>query len=136
MYFMRDQQEQTQYHYTTILGTHAAVILVTIFHECIKNYVHTFKTELDFDSMPTDTCKLIMEADTRSAEDHKQCFNTSIINIMVVVISGNEFNLRNKVLQKKDNRLQGVCETNRAIDALQRPLMFWKGDDGYNFEVT
>lgn len=68
------------------------------------------------------------------AEKHKRHFNTPIINVIAVVISGNEFNLRDKVLQKKDNRLQRVFETNRAYDVLLYQLN-WKGKDGYKFDV-
>ncbi|XP_067930983.1 uncharacterized protein [Watersipora subatra] len=33
------------------------------------------------------------------------------------------------------NELQRISETHRAYDALQYPLIFWRGDDGYNFQL-
>jgi hypothetical protein len=32
-------------------------------------------------------------------------------------------------------QLQRIHETHRSYDALQYPLMFWKGDDGYHFNI-
>lgn len=69
-------------------------LTVAIFFEQINNYVQSFKILLD--SMMTDNFRLLTEA-----EKHKRRFNTPIINVIAVVISGNEFNLRDKDLQKK-----------------------------------
>lgn len=42
---------------------------------------------------------------------------------------------RDIVIRQRDDRLQKICETHRSYDALQYPLMFWTGDDGYNFDL-
>ena len=42
---------------------------------------------------------------------------------------------RDIVLEKRNNRLQRVSETHRSYDALQYPLIFWQGEDGYDFSI-
>ena len=54
---------------------------------------------------------------------------------MAIVIVGNEFDRRDIVLEKKNSQLQMVSETHRSYDALQYPLIFWEGEDGYNFSI-
>lgn len=39
------------------------------------------------------------------------------------------------MLQKTSNALQQISETHRSYDALQYSLLFWEGEDGYNFDV-
>lgn len=40
---------------------------------------------------------------------------------------------RDIVLRTRDDRLQRILETHRAYDALQYPLIYCHGEDGYNF---
>lgn len=35
----------------------------------------------------------------------------------------------------RDSRLKRVSETHRTYDALQYPLIFWQGEDGYHFNI-
>jgi Helitron helicase-like domain at N-terminus len=54
---------------------------------------------------------------------------------MAIVIVGNDFDRRDIVLHKRNNQLQRVSETHRSYDALQYPLLFWQGEDGYHFLI-
>lgn len=38
-------------------------------------------------------------------------------------------------MKGRDNRLQRICETHRAYDALQYPLLFCYGEDGYSITI-
>uniref|UniRef100_A0A6P4EN22 Uncharacterized protein LOC108043706 n=1 Tax=Drosophila rhopaloa TaxID=1041015 RepID=A0A6P4EN22_DRORH len=38
-------------------------------------------------------------------------------------------------MRRDDGRLQRVYETHRSYDALQYPLMFCRGEDGYHFNI-
>ena len=50
-------------------------------------------------------------------------------------MSGNEFGKRDIVLQKRTGILQRVADTHRSYDALQYPIIFWQGEDGYYFGI-
>ena len=39
---------------------------------------------------------------------------------------------RDIILQHKEEGMQRINELHRSYDALQYPLIFWKGQDGYN----
>jgi hypothetical protein len=39
------------------------------------------------------------------------------------------------VLHRCNNPLQCANETHRAYDALQYPILFWQGEDGYHFSM-
>jgi hypothetical protein len=53
-----------------------------------------------------------------------------------MAIVGENLETRDIVLTRRDTgQLQRIYETHRSYDALQYPLMFWKGDDGYHFNV-
>ena len=48
-------------------------------------------------------------------------------------IAGETSYTRDIVLKKRNSTIQRVCETHRSYDALQYPLLFCYGEDGYNF---
>ncbi|CAJ0928188.1 unnamed protein product [Ranitomeya imitator] len=48
---------------------------------------------------------------------------------------GNDFQSHDIVLQKRNNSLQRVAETHRSYDGLQYPIIFWQGQDGYQFGI-
>ncbi|XP_044316600.1 uncharacterized protein LOC123037888 [Drosophila rhopaloa] len=63
-------------------------------------------------------------------------FNAPTINEVAVVIVGENVESRDIVLKRRDDcRLQRVYETHRSYDALQYPLMFCRGEDGYHFNI-
>lgn len=54
---------------------------------------------------------------------------------MAVVIVGENLQSRDIVLHRRNNELKRVSETHRTYDALQYPLIFWQGEDGYHFNI-
>jgi ATP-dependent DNA helicase PIF1 len=106
--------------------------LQQMLHQC-NNYVHVFKSALQ--RMPTDAYKVVIRADKKPAGEHAGRFNEPVTNEVAVVIMGNEFDRRDIVLEKTNNRLQRISETHRSYDALQYPLLFPEGEDGYHFLI-
>ena len=37
-------------------------------------------------------------------------------------------------IQRRDNTMQ-IIQDNRSYDALQNPLIFWEGEDGYHLHI-
>lgn len=96
--------------------------------------VKVFKTALE--AMPSDNYKIIISADKRPGGAHARQFNAPTIDEVAVVIVGENVESRDIVLKRRDNgQFQRVMETHRSYDALQYPLMFWEGDDGYHFQI-
>ena len=96
-------------------------------------YVQLF--EMALEHMPNDESKVVIRADKTPAGEHQRRFNAPTFDEVAIVIAGNEFERRDIILQKRNQGLQRVAETHRSYDALQYPLIFWQGQDGYYFGI-
>jgi hypothetical protein len=134
IYFMGDEQQEVKQRCNNIPGTHQDIVieLQQMLYQH-NNYVHIFKSALQ--RMTSDSYKVVINADKKPAGEHERRFNAPVTNEVAIVIAGNEFDRRDIVLEKRNNRLQRVAETHRSYDALQYPLIFWEGEDGYNFLI-
>ncbi|UYV84655.1 hypothetical protein LAZ67_X002997 [Cordylochernes scorpioides] len=98
--------------------------------------VRLFKTAIE--RMPTDDYVVVIRADKTPAGQHERRFNAPTINEVAIVIVGEEFNSRDIyiiVIHRRDDNVQRVSETHRSYDALQYPILFWQGEDGYRFNI-
>ncbi|XP_070143857.1 uncharacterized protein [Drosophila kikkawai] len=114
---------------------HRCPIFTATKREIIQNeLLRLFKTALDI--MHYDEHKIIISADKRPTGSHARQFNAPTINEVAVVIVGENVESHDIVLKRRDNgQLQRVYETHRSYDALQYPLMFCRGEDGYHFNI-
>lgn len=85
--------------------------------------------------MPSDNHKIVIRADKTPAGEHARRFNAPTIDDVAIVIVGEEFQSRDIVLHRRNNQLQRVSETHRSYDALQYPILFWQGQDGYHLNI-
>lgn len=95
--------------------------------------VRAFKTALE--QMPTDEYKVLIRADKVPIPGHHGRFNVPTVNDIAVVISTNDCVNRDIVLHKRQEGLQRISETNRFYDALQYPVIFWDGEESYDFST-
>lgn len=116
IYFMGNQDAEVDTrcgHNPTVKRT-IVQQLQTFLHEN-NELVKVFKTALD--RMPSDSHNIVIRADKTPAGEHARRFNSDI------------------VLHRRKNEFKRVYETHRAYDALQYPLIFWQGEDGYHFNI-
>ena len=134
IYFMGDERQEAQQRCNNIPGTRQDIVteVQQMLHQH-NDYVHIFKSTLQ--RMPSDQYRVVIRPDKKPAWEHARRFNEPLTNEVAIVIVGNEFDKRDIVLEKKNNQLQRVAETHRSYDALQYPLIFWQGEDGYNFLI-
>ncbi|XP_050340441.1 uncharacterized protein LOC126766765 isoform X2 [Bactrocera neohumeralis] len=66
---------------------------------------------------------------------HARRFNAPTIDEVAIVIVGEQFESRDIVLHRRNEQLQRVFELHRSYDALQYPILFWRGDDGYHINM-
>ncbi|KAI8430405.1 LOW QUALITY PROTEIN: hypothetical protein MSG28_000688 [Choristoneura fumiferana] len=78
---------------------------------------------------------VVISADRRPAAGHAGRYNAPATNEVAVVLMDQEYDRRDVMLRTRDDRLQRISETHRAYDSLQYPLMFCRGEDGYNFAI-
>lgn len=106
--------------------------LQTLFHEH-NQLIILFKTALDM--MPSDNHKIVIRADKTPAGQHARRFNAPTIDEVAIVVVGEDLESRDIVLHRQNNQLLRIKETHRSYDALQYPIIFWKGEDGYDFSI-
>ncbi|UYV78541.1 hypothetical protein LAZ67_16001942 [Cordylochernes scorpioides] len=82
-----------------------------------------------------DAYKVVVNADRTPPGQHPRRYNAPTANEVAVVLAGNQFGSRDIVLHQRDDLLQHVSDTHRFYDALQYPLIFWKGQEGYSFHI-
>ena len=90
-----------------------------------------FKTALD--QIPSDDHQIVIHADKTPSGEHARRFNAPTTSDVAIIIVGENFLTRDIVLQRRNSGLKRVSETHRSYDALQYPLLFRQGEDGYNF---
>lgn len=96
--------------------------------------VKLFKTALEM--MPSDDYKIVIRADKRQPGEHERRFNAPTLNEVAIVVVGENLETRDIVVRRRDgNNLQRISETHRSYDALQYPLIFSRGEDGYHFWI-
>jgi hypothetical protein len=135
IYFMGDDRREVQQRCKNMPGVREDIVkkLQQMVHEH-NPYVQSFKTALQ--RMPSDQLKVIIRADKKPAGEHARRFNEPVTNEVAIVIAGNEFEKRDIVLEKQSGQLQRVSEIHRSYDALQYPLIFWEGEDGYDISIA
>lgn len=113
-------------------------VLIEQLQELLHNQnqlVALFKTSLEL--MPTDNHRIVIRADKRPAGEHERRFNAPTLNEVAIVVVGENLESRDIVIRRRDgNNLQRICETHRSYDALQYPLLFCRGEDGYHFLIN
>ncbi|GFT68522.1 putative DNA helicase [Trichonephila clavipes] len=59
----------------------------------------------------------------------------TLVSVAIVIV-GEEFNSRDIILHRRNGDVQRVSETHRSYDALQYPIQFCQGEDGYYFNIN
>ncbi|XP_028967653.1 uncharacterized protein LOC114828293 [Galendromus occidentalis] len=133
IYFMGDTNEQIDQRRRFNSGTIREIVadLQDMLHRH-NELVRVFRSSLEL--MPTDDYVVVIKADKTPGE-HAGRFNAPTSDEVAIVIVGEEFNSRDIVLRRRDGCLKRVSETHRSYDALQYPLLFWQGEDGYHFNL-
>jgi len=127
-YFMGDAATEANHMCSRVPGTILDIVTqLQHSHHANNVYVPLFKTALE--RMPTDNYKVAITADKTPTGEHWRRFNAATLEEVAIVMVSNDFGTRDIVLQKRNNTLQGAAETHRSQDALQYPLIFWRGED-------
>ncbi|GBO46992.1 hypothetical protein AVEN_154628-1 [Araneus ventricosus] len=135
IYFLGNEEAEAKRRSTLIPGTTKSLIesLQKMLHEN-NHYVQKFKMAIE--DNPTEDLQIVIKADRKPIEGHERVFNTPALNEVAIIIAGNDFEKRDIVLTKRSNELKNICETHISYDALQYPLMFPRGEDGYTININ
>ncbi|XP_029655167.1 uncharacterized protein LOC115228835 [Octopus sinensis] len=98
-----------------------------------NTYISSFRSVLR--STADEDCKVIIHADRTPANEHNRRYNAPTSNQVGILIVGQHYDSRDIIINKRSTGLMRISETHRSYDALQYPLLFPRGEDGYNFKV-
>ncbi|GBO99143.1 hypothetical protein EVAR_461_1 [Eumeta japonica] len=88
------------------------------------------------DRVTSDNYKVVIHPDRVPRGEHERRFNAPTTNeIAALVVSSEQTASRDIVIQAHDDRLTRVPDTHRFYDALEYPIIFWKGQEGYSFDI-
>lgn len=134
IYFIGDENRELDRRCTIGSNTRREIVsqLQTFFHQH-NELVRLFKIALD--RMSSDNHKIVIRADKTPFGEHARRFNAPSIDEVAIVIVGDQFQFRDIVLHRRNEELQRVSDLHRSYDALQYPLLYWKGDDDYHINI-
>ena len=62
-------------------------------------------------------------------------YNAPNNNEVAIVMFGDQFLPQDIILHRRNAQLTRITETHQCRDALQYPIIFWDGADGYHFNI-
>ncbi|XP_028968047.1 uncharacterized protein LOC114828365 [Galendromus occidentalis] len=134
IYFMGDADQRIERRCRVIPNIERQIVqrLQNFFREN-NALIRLFTTALE--RMPADDYAVIIRADRTPAGEHERRYNAPIIDEVAIVVVGEQVGSRDIVLHRRGGNLQRISETHRSYDALQYPVLFWQGEDGYHFNI-
>jgi len=131
IYFMGDSSAQLDLRCNLFNGVQRGII--ANFQELFdrnNHLIRLFKTALE--RKTTDEHRVAIRADRTPSGEHERRFNAPTETEVAIVIINNEYTRRDIVLQRRNQRLQRIDEIHPSYDALQYPIIFWRGNDSYH----
>lgn len=134
IYFMGDSDAQINRRCNIFSGVLRGI--VSNFQELFdqrNRMIRLFRTALE--RMPSDAHRIIIRGDLAPPGEHERRFNAPDQEEVAIVLVDGEHSRRDIVIQRRNRQLHRIDETHRSYDALQYPIIFWKGDDTYHFNL-
>lgn len=137
IYFMGDEEQQinTRCQYNHIEQMEEREIVGTL-EPFLRNHNHLvqlFNTVSN--RLQNDNYMIVIKADKVPSGEHAGRYNAPTVNEVAVVMVGDAHERRDIRIQRRDNTVQIIQDSHRCYDALQYPLIFWEGEDGYHFNI-
>ncbi|XP_044575237.1 uncharacterized protein LOC123259041 [Cotesia glomerata] len=85
--------------------------------------------------LQSDNHAIVINPDKTPAGEHIRRFNAPVVDDVAGIMAGDCTAAREIVIRRRNNNLQFIADTHRSYDALQYPLIFWKGQDGYCINI-
>ncbi|XP_071579754.1 uncharacterized protein [Temnothorax nylanderi] len=100
-----------------------------------NSYVRSFITAIEQMALNKDNYKIVIYAEKRPLGEHRGRYNAPTTNEVAVLMVDEDCGFRDIVLRSRDNTFQRISELHRSYDPLQYPLIFIRGEDGYNISI-
>lgn len=137
IYFMGNEEQQSHtrcvYNHIEQMEEREIVDILERFLQNHNQLVQLFKTLSN--RLQNDNYVIVIKADKVPYGEHAGTYNVPTINEVAVVMAGDPCERRDIRIQRRDNTMQIIQDNHRSYDALQYPLIFWEGEDGYHLNI-
>lgn len=132
IYFIGDSADQVDLRTNRFKDTKREIVanFQRLFNEH-NRLIRSFKTALEH--MPSDEHKVAIRADKTPDGEHERLFNAPTENEVAIVLVDGRESRRDIIIQRRDSRLQRIDEMHPCYDALAYPIIFWKGNETYDY---
>ena len=132
MYFMGDTEDETKRRIDHLSSGKLDTSIVLNLQHMLHNHNNLIQTFKFAQQQVKENYKVVINAEKRPTGEHERRFNEPTNDDVAVLVVGEQCCNRDIILQHKEEGMQRINELHRSYDALQYPLIFWKGQDGYN----
>lgn len=136
IYFMgqSDDIEQVQHRRRCNPETKQRVVceLQEMFHNT-NQLVRTFKQAKDNPCLASGDHIVVIHADKVPLGQHSGRYNAPTTDDVAILMVGDPVASRDIIIRRRDEQINRISETHRWYDALQYPIIFPYGEDGYHF---
>lgn len=133
VYFLGNEESETEKRLENVPDLKREIIsnIQNLLHKHNK-LIKIFKSALE--NMPTDEYQIVLKAEEKPIPNiHPKRINVPTSNEVAIVIIGEEYGNRDIVVRRRDKSLKRINPTHQCYDALQYPLIFWRGENQYHF---
>lgn len=137
IYFMGNEEDavdvRCQHNHIEHIQERAIVASLQTFLEDNNLLLQLFKQVSP--RLINDNYMVVIKANKVPVGQHARQYNAPTINDVAIVIAGDEFHRRDIKIRRRDDTVENITDTHPSYDALQYPLIFWQGDDGYHINI-
>ncbi|GFS88171.1 uncharacterized protein NPIL_178261 [Nephila pilipes] len=136
IHFMGDEEQQANTHcvYNHIEQMEEREI-VEILETVLQNHNQLLRLFKTLSNRLQNNYVIVIKADKVPYGEHAGTYNVPTIKEVAVVMTGDPTERRDMRIQRRDNTVQIIQDNHRSYDALQYPLIFWEGENGYPLNI-
>ncbi|XP_063920741.1 uncharacterized protein LOC135135573 [Zophobas morio] len=135
IYFIGEDEREANLRCSNFSGVKPNLVkqLQAMLHEN-NSHIRDLKTPLQKVPEDCEKFEVVIHADRKPANAHTSRYNATTSEVALVIV-GQQFEKRDIVLQNHDNKLHRISVLHRSYDAVQYPLLFCYGEDGYSIDI-
>ncbi|XP_069968901.1 uncharacterized protein [Bactrocera oleae] len=137
IYFMGNCEERVttrcQYNFIEQAEERAIVLSLELFLENSNQLLQLFKRVSP--QLKSGNYQIVIKADKVPLGEHAGRFNAPTVDEVAIIMVGDPVDNRSIKITRRDNSVSRISDLHRSYDALQYPLIFWQGQDGYHINI-
>ena len=135
IYFMGDTELQLEQKCALFQQVHHDIVDRLQAFLYAHNYlIQNFITAIE--RAPIDKFSIATKAERPPQGAHPRTYNAPEVNEVAVLLDGDIADKRDIIIEERNHRSIRILDCHPSYDALQYPLIFWKGQTGYDYYIN